>query len=126
MRVQLEPALEELTGKIIRAGFEVSRTLGHGFLEAVYRNALVEELLASGLSVFKEKAFPVHYRGKQIGVYIADIVIENAVIAELKVAQMLIPAHAAQVLNYLRASRLPVGLLLNFGKPRLEIRRVLL
>ena len=70
--------------------------------------------MANGLSVIKERAFPVHYRGKQIGMYIADIVIENRVIAELKVAQMLIPAHAAQVLNYLRASRLPVGLLLNF------------
>ena len=126
MRVQLEPATEELTGRVIGAAFEVSRTLGHGFLEAVYRNALVEELVVNGLSVIKEKAFPVHYRGKQIGVYLADIVIENVVIAELKVAQMLVPAHAAQVLLYLRASRLPVGLLLNFGKPRLEFRRVIL
>ena len=126
MRVQLEPALEELTGRVIGAAFEVSRTLGHGFLEAVYQNALVEELVVNGLSVIKEKAFPVHYRGKQIGVYLADIVIENVVIAELKVAQMLVPAHAAQVLLYLRASRLPVGLLLNFGKPRLEFRRVIL
>jgi GxxExxY protein len=126
MRVQLEPTLDELTGRIIGAAFEVSRTLGHGFLEAVYRNALVEELTANGLAVTKERPFPVHYRGKQIGVYLADIVVENTVIAELKAVQMLIPTHAAQVLNYLRASRLPVGLLLNFGKPRLEFRRVIL
>jgi GxxExxY protein len=126
MRVELESSLEELTGRIIGAAFEVSRTLGHGFLEAVYQNALVEELAASGLAVVKEKAFPVHYRGKQVGMYLADIVIENTVIAELKVAQMLIPAHAAQVLNYLRASRLPVGLLFNFGKPKVEFRRVIL
>lgn len=126
MRVALNPELESITERVIGAAFAVSTTLGHGFLEAVYRNALVEELVGNGLSVMKEKAFPVHYRGKKIGVYIADIVVENAVIAELKVAQMLVPAHAAQVLNYLRASRLTVGLLLNFGKPRLEIRRVIL
>ena len=122
MRIPLDPALESITERVIGAAFEVSRALGHGFLEAVYRNALVEELAATGLSVVKERAFPVHYRGKQIGVYLADIVVENTVIAELKAVQMLIPAHSAQVLHYLRASRLPVGLLLNFGKPRLEIR----
>ncbi len=126
MRIALDPQLDALTEKVIAATFAVSNTLGHGFLEAVYRNALIEELIVSGLSVLKEKAFPIHYRGKQIGLYIADVVVENAVITELKVTQAIMPAHVAQVLNYLKTSRLPVGLLLNFGKPRLELRRVIL
>src|ERR687883_471512 len=103
MRAPLDRQLDKLTEMVIGAAFAVSKALGHGFSEAVYKNALVEELAANGLSVAKERAFPIHYRNKQIGLYIADIVVENLVVAELKAVQALVPAHAAQVLNYLRA-----------------------
>src|SRR5437762_9377803 len=102
MRAKIDPRLDALTERVIGAAFAVSNALGHGFLETVYKNALVEELIATGLSVSKEKAFAIHYRNKQIGLYIADIVVENSVIAELKAVHALLPAHAAQVLNYLR------------------------
>lgn len=126
MRSEPSPSLNALTKKVIGAAFTVSNTLGHGFLELVYRNALSEELALNGIEVQREKQFPVHYRGKQVGIYIADLVIHDVVIVELKAVMALAPAHAAQVLNYLKASRLPVGLLLNFGSPRLEVRRLVL
>ena len=103
----------------------MSSALGHGFLELVYKNALAEELTVSGLAVAKEKSFPVLYRGKQMGLYAADLVVEETVIIELKAVEILVQAHRAQVLNYLRASGLPVGLLLNFGQPKLDVKRVI-
>lgn len=126
MRIDLGPHLDGLTEKIIRAAFTVSTTLGHGFLEIVYKNALIEELARDGLAVAKERIFSVSYRGKQVGRYVADIVVEDAVIAELKAVEALTRGHAAQLLNYLKASQIPVGLLLNFGQPSLEMKRVLL
>jgi GxxExxY protein len=125
MRIHLAPRLEELTRKIIGAAFTVSSSLGHGFLEVVYRNALAEELVAAGLAPLKEKPFPIHYRGKQVGLYIADLVVEDEIIVELKAVDALGQAHKAQLLNYLKASGLAVGLLLNFGRPRLEMRRII-
>src|ERR1700722_2579711 len=125
MRASLDPELDGLTERIIGAGFAVSNGLGHGFLEAVYRNALVEELRLSGLAAQAEKTFSVHYRDKRVGVYMADIVVADRVIVELKAVAGLADAHAAQLLNYLRASQLPVGLLMNFGAPRLQWRRVI-
>ena len=121
----IDPKLEALTEKVLGAAFAVSNTLGHGFLEAVYQNALCEELAEQGVLVQKERTFPVHYKGKNVGVYIADIVVEDRIIVELKAVETLAPAHAAQVLNYLKASGLPVGLLLNFGKPRIQVKRLL-
>jgi GxxExxY protein len=126
MRVSIDPALEAITEKIIGCAFAVSRNLGHGFLEAVYKNALDLELTACGLSVAKERPFSVRYRGQPVGTYVADLVVDDAVIVELKAVSAISPAHGAQVLNYLKASGLPVGLLLNFGAPRVEVRRVLL
>ena len=111
MRADLDPQLDALTERIIGAAFTVSNALGYGFLELVYKNALAEELTVSGLSVAKEKSFPVLYRGKQMGLYTADLVIEDAVIIELKAVEVLVQAHRAQ--------------LLNFGQPKLEIRRVI-
>ncbi len=125
MRASLDPELDALTERIIGAGFAVSNGLGHGFLEAVYRNALVEELRLSGLAVQAEKPFSVHYRGKRVGAYVADIVVGDRVIVELKAVAALVEAHTAQLLNYLRASELSVGLLMNFGTPRLQWRRVI-
>ncbi len=126
MRADIDPELDGLTEKIIGAAFKVSRALGHGFLEMVYKNALRLELLSAGLHVVQEKPFPVRYRGEQVGMYVADIVVNDRVIVELKVADTLSAAHSAQVLNYLKASRAPVGLLFNFGKSRVEVKRVIL
>ncbi len=117
---------QDITSIIIGAAFAVSNTLGHGFLEAIYKNALAEELLAHGLSVSKEKSFPVFYRGKQMGFYVADLIIDDRVIVELKAVDQLVEAHRAQLINYLKASDLKVGLLFNFGRPKIEVRRVLL
>ncbi|MBX9635909.1 MAG: GxxExxY protein [Magnetospirillum sp.] len=126
MKANLDPRLDDITSIIIGAAFTVSNELGHGFLETVYKNALMEELGAQRLSVSKEKSYPVIYRQKQIGQYIADIVVENCVIVELKAADDLAQAHRAQLLNYLKASQLPVGLLFNFGRPKIQVRRVIL
>lgn len=125
MRANLPPELDTLTEKILGAAFTVSSALGHGFLEAVYKNAFLEELLACNCLVAMEKSFPVYYRGKLVGRYIADLVVEDKVIVEVKAVEVLARAHHAQVLNYLKASGLPVGLLLNFSKPSLEMKRVL-
>lgn len=124
MRATLDPRLDSLTEKTIGAAFAVANTFGHGFLEAVYQNALVEELRASGLAVAKEKQFVLTYRGKQVGFYIADIVVEDSVIVEMKAVERLTRAHGAQVLNYLKAAQLGVGLLFNFGLPSIEIKRI--
>jgi GxxExxY protein len=126
MRVPLEPRVEALTEQVIAAAFAVSNALGHGFLELVYRNALVEELVAHDIHGVIEKAYPVHYRGTVVGRYVADLVVEDTVIVELKAVDALTTAHRSQVLNYLKASGLPVGLLFNFGLPRIQIKRLLL
>jgi GxxExxY protein len=125
MRARPPNHLEALTERIIGAAFQVSNTLGHGFLESVYRKALVCELKAEGLDAKQEVPFQLSYRGEQIGAYVADLVVENSVIVELKAAEALSAAHRSQVINYLKASGLPLGLLFDFGVPRLEIRRVL-
>jgi len=125
MRAELDPKLDGLTEAIIGAAFAVCRGLGHGFLEAVYKNSLCLELAAAGLSVTKERSFPVMYRGEQVGRYLADMVVNDCVIVELKAVEALSNAHGAQVLNYLKASGLPVGILLNYGKPRVEVRRII-
>ena len=126
MENKVDPVTEDVTKRIIGCAFAVSRSLGHGFLESVYRNALSLELIAEGLAVADEKPYPVHYRGERVGIYVADIVVNDHVIVELKVAEALTAAHKSQLVNYLKASHLSVGLLMNFGKPRVEIRRVIL
>jgi len=125
MRAALDPSLEAITERVIGAAFEVSRVLGHGFFEAVYRNALRDELERLGLDVEAEKLFPVLYKGKPVGHYYADLVVGGIVVVELKSAEALAKEHISQVINYLRASGLPVGLLLNFGTLRVQVRRVL-
>jgi GxxExxY protein len=106
----------ETTGKIIKAFFTVYNDLGYGFLEKVYENALVLELRALGLSVEQQKPISVYYRGVPVGEYFADLVVDNCVIVEMKSAEAIAPAHEAQLVNYLKATRYEVGLLLNFGK----------
>jgi len=113
----------ELTQKILRAAFEVSNGLGVGFLEKVYSNSLVLELRQMGLGCEQEVALKVQYKGVVVGDYFADMVVERRVLVELKACTSLESVHEAQILNYLKASGIHVGLLLNFGKPKLEYRR---
>ena len=106
----------DLTKKIIQAYYEVYNQLGYGFLEKVYENALFIELSESGLAVEKQKSIKVNYNGKQVGDYYADLIVNNLIIAELKTAENLCEEHEFQHINYLKATEIEVGLLLNFGK----------
>ncbi len=115
---------EEITGAVIDASFEVMNELGVGFLESVYRRALQLVLEEKGLSVEGEVPLEVFFRGRSVGVFQADLMVERKVIVELKVASSLTPAHQAQVINYLQATGVDVGLLVNFGKAHVEHRRV--
>lgn len=116
---------EELTNAIICAYYNVYNTLGHGFLEKVYENALVVELKKSGLSVTQQEAVKVFYDGAQVGDYFADITVNGLVILELKAVEALKNEHFAQLTNYLKATDKEVGLLLNFGR-KPEFKRILL
>lgn len=125
-KIFLGEELENLTASIIGAAFEVANTLGHGFLETVYRKAMVRELSIKGLSVGEEVPFDVTYKEATLGRYYCDLLVEKTVVVELKAIEGLNSSHVGQVLNYLKASGLHVGLLFNFGRPRLEYKRVLL
>jgi GxxExxY protein len=116
--------VDDLTERVIGCAFEVSNTLGCGFLEKVYENALVHELRLGSVPVEQQLAIPVFYKGMRVGDYIADVVVANTVFVELKACDRLNEVHMAQCLNYLRATQLPNCLLLNFGKPRVEIKRL--
>ncbi len=117
-------AHSELTESIIGTFYEVYNELGHGFLESVYETAMCIALRSKGLTVERQCAVPVWFRGEQIGNFCADLVVNKSVILELKAARTLEPAHIAQLLNYLRATTIEVGLVLNFG-PRANVRRLL-
>ena len=114
----------DLTGQILGAAFDVSNTLGAGFLEKVYSRALLHELKLRGLSVRSEVAFSVTYKGQRVGEYFADIVVEDVVVVELKCVDRLGNEHAAQCLNYLHVSGLKLCLLLNFQRPTIDWRRI--
>jgi GxxExxY protein len=114
---------EELTGTIIGACFEVANELGRGFLESVYQHALAVALREKGLLVVTEAPVRVFFHDQCVGNFFADLLIEDKVIVELKVAKELIPEHQAQLINYLNASDLDIGLLVNFGPSRIEHKR---
>ena len=114
----------ELSGRIIGCAFRVLNTLGAGFLEKVYENALAHEMRAAGLTVAQQKGITVYYNSIVVGEYVADLVVEDAVVVELKASKALDPAHTAQCINYLKATGLHLCLLLNFARPRLEIHRI--
>ena len=114
----------DLTEKIIGAAFNVSNTLGAGFLEKVYENALVVELTRSSISVEQQKTYQVAYEGTVVGNYVADLVVDGRVIVEVKAAKQLDAVHDAQLLNYLKATGIRVGLLLNFGRAKLQVKRL--
>lgn len=102
----------------------MANTLGQGFLEKVYENALSIELKKSGLKVNQQYALPVFYDNEKVGDYYADLFVEDSVIVELKAVKDLVPEFSAQVINYLRAADIQTGLLINFGKPKVEIKRL--
>ena len=116
---------EDVTSRIIKVYFDVYNELGHGFLERIYQTAMVMALTESGLSVAEKAPLAVSFRGVCIGEFEPDLIVNGVVLAEIKAASALHPWHDAQVLNYLRASSLEVGLLLNFG-PKPEHRRRIL
>ena len=112
----------ELTGQIIKAAQDVHNTLGYGFLEKVYHKALLIELPKCGLLTESEKQIMVKYDSQPVGEYFADILVENKVILEIKAVKQINPEHEAQLVNYLKATNIDVGLLLNFG-PSLQVKR---
>ena len=112
---------QDLTEAIIRAFYDVYNELGHGFLESIYEEAMFRVLKNNGVSVQRQYPLSVWFRGEQIGDFRADLIVAENVIVELKAVKALEPFHEAQLLNYLRASDLEIGLLLNFGPtPRLK------
>ncbi len=113
----------EITDKILSCFYTTYNQLGYGFLEKVYENSLVIELQNSGLLVAQQYPITVVYRDQVVGEYLADLVVENAVIVEVKAVRDLIKEHEAQLLNYLKATQFEVGLLLNFGPAPQHIRK---
>ena len=116
---------QKLTSAIINCAYKVHNTLGYGFLETVYQNALLIELTKAGLHVEKEKRIKVFYNDHLVGEYAADILVEDNVILELKSVKDLHPAHSAQLINYLKATGIEIGLLINFGESVQTKRKIL-
>jgi len=113
---------QQLTEQIIRAYYKVYNTLGYGFLEKVYQNALAIELRNRGLTVVPQAPIQVFYEGQPVGEYFADLLVEGVVILEIKAVAALVADHGKQLINYLKASHREVGLVLNFG-PKPEFQR---
>jgi GxxExxY protein len=124
IRAEKELPHSELTSVILGCCFEVMNELGPGFLEKVYKNALLIAMRQKGLKVDVERSYDVIFRGKVIGRYIADLVVNDTVIVELKCCENLIHEHQAQLFNYLKVSKLLVGLLINFRRRKLEWKRL--
>jgi GxxExxY protein len=120
--------LEEsaLTKTVIGSAFEISKVLGAGFLEKVYERALIRELTLRGVIAKAQVSFPICYKGQCVGEYLADLVVEDKLVVELKCVDRFANEHLAQCINYLKASGLRVALLINFQRPRVEWKRVLL
>lgn len=112
-----------LLDKIIKACYEVHKELGIGFIEKVYENALIIALKDLGLNASQQCPLEVYFRDQVVGDYFADIIVEDEVIIELKAVKSLLPEHQAQLINYLNATRTKSGLLINFAKKGLEIKR---
>jgi GxxExxY protein len=119
-----EEQLNALSEKVIGCAYNVSNKLGSGFLEKVYENALAHELRKLGLKVEIQKPIPVVYDGVIVGDYFADLVVQGVLLIELKVSKGFDDNHKAQCINYLNATHLPLCLLINFGRPRVEIKRL--
>ncbi len=115
---------DPLSEAVIGAAFRVANALGPGFLEKVYENALAHETRKSGIEVEQQARMKVLYDGVEVGDYIADLVIQRTLVVELKACKALDDIHVAQCLNYLKASSLKTCLLLNFGAPKIQVRRL--
>ncbi len=125
MKQNLPPQLyTEITGKILEACFEVINELGAGFLESVYEKALLIALSQKGLDAKAHVPIVVNFRGQTVGQFFADILVEGKIIVELKAISAITPEHKAQVINYLKSTKIEVGLLVNFGNPKLEYYRL--
>jgi GxxExxY protein len=118
--------LDQTTDKIIGCCYTVISSLGSGFLEKVYENALAHEIRKTGLFVVQQHPATVMYDGVEVGDYVADFLVDNQIIVELKAVRALDNIHRAQCLNYLKATGYRVCLLVNFGAPKLEVRRIVL
>ena len=116
--------VNETTSSIIACAFQVANGLGCGFVEKVYENALAHELRKKGVSVLQQHNLTVTYDGVEVGEFATDLLVEGSVLVELKAAKALDDVHVAQCLNYLKASGLSICLLINFGNPRIEVRRL--
>ena len=122
----LRSEINRITERIINCVYRVSNTLGSGFLEKVYENALAIELRQNGLQVAQQHSIKIFYNQSLVGDYVADLLVENCVIVETKTVKTLDEVHSAQCMNYLRATGLKVCLLVNFGRPRVDIKRIVL
>ena len=116
---------EDLTKKIIGAAIEVHRVLGPGFLESVYENALIKELTARSISFEEQEPLLVMYKGESMGKFRPDLLVDKKIVIEIKAVNCFVPAHEAQAIHYLTATRLRLALLLNFGTSRLGIKRII-
>src|SRR5260370_22206682 len=116
---------DSLTERVVGAVVEVSNTLGSGFLEEVYKRALIRELAIQGIRATPQASFAIRYKGHYAGDYFADILVEDMLVVELKCVESFAKEHTAQCLNYLRASGLTVCLLVNFQKPKVEWQRII-
>jgi GxxExxY protein len=116
---------EELSKIIIGCAYKVYNQMGFGFLESVYEKCLLIELNNAHLTAESQKAISVHYKGQVVGNFIADIIVNDTIILELKSVKTIAKAHEVQLVNYLVATGMPVGLILNFGESKVEIRRKL-
>ena len=125
-REEFRKKINELAGRIQNAAYEVANTLGVGFVEKVYENALAHELRKAGMKVEQQYPVTVHYDGVVVGEYTADLLVEGLVIVEIKAAKALDSVHIAQCLNYLKATGLKLGLLINFGTSKIDCRRIVL
>jgi GxxExxY protein len=116
---------KDVTEQIIGAAFEVHNELGFGFLEKVYENALLMELRTRSVNVAAQPEIPVSYKGQVIGTYYGDLLVAGAVLVEIKALATLTPVHEQQLLHYLKATGIKIGLLLNFGTKRLQMKRLI-
>jgi len=119
-----DEVVNTITEKIIGSAFIVSNILGAGFLEKVYENSLLIELRKSGLKVEQQKAINVYYDNVLVGEYISDLFVEDKIIVELKAIKRIDEIHHAQLMNYLKACKKRFGLILNFGSPKVEVKRI--
>jgi GxxExxY protein len=125
MNTNEHESLNKLVETVVGAAYEVSNVLGCGFLEKVYERALVRELALRGLRTQSQVSYPVSYKQQWVGEYLADLLVEDQLLVELKCADSLSSEHMAQCINYLKASHLKLALLINFQKPKVEWKRII-